>query len=103
MSSRSANERYRPESGFAECPNIAGGIPPAFRNHLVPTACDTPASIAASSLAKPAATAAKTVVAHCVQPPVVDQVTAMALSRTDPNVAFDCSCNLPHPGVATIV
>ena len=34
-------------------------MPPAFRNHLVPTACDTPASIAASSLAKPAAIAAQ--------------------------------------------
>src|SRR4051794_20422811 len=29
--SRSANERYRPESGFAETPNIAGGIPPALQ------------------------------------------------------------------------
>ena len=27
ISSRSANERYRPESGFAESPNIAGGMP----------------------------------------------------------------------------
>jgi hypothetical protein len=35
--------------------NIAGGIPPAFRNHLVPTGCDTPASSAASSLLSPAA------------------------------------------------
>ena len=54
-SSRSANDRCRPESGFADRPNIAGGMPPAFRNHLVPTACGTPASIAASSLDKPAA------------------------------------------------
>jgi len=59
ISSRSANERYRPESGFADRPNIAGGMPPAFRNHLVPTACDTPTSTAASSLALPAAIAAQ--------------------------------------------
>ena len=57
ISSRSANERYRPESGFAEDLNIAGGMPPAFRNHLVPTGCDTPASTAASSLLIPAAIA----------------------------------------------
>src|SRR5215210_7115414 len=30
-------------------------MPPAFRNHLVPTAGDTPASTAASSLERPAA------------------------------------------------
>src|SRR3954469_23425398 len=59
LSSRSANERYRPESGLAEGPNIAGGMPPAFRNHLVPTAGDTSASTAASSLAMPAAIAAQ--------------------------------------------
>jgi putative transposase len=34
-------------------------MPPAFRNHLVPTACDTPASTAASSLAMPTAIAAQ--------------------------------------------
>jgi hypothetical protein len=55
ISSRSANDRYRPESGFAENLNIAGGMPPAFRNNLVPTGCDTPASSAASSLLSPAA------------------------------------------------
>ncbi|MER8716417.1 integrase core domain-containing protein [Mesorhizobium sp. M1295] len=57
ISSRSTKDRYRPESGFAEDLNIAGGIPPAFRNHLVPTGCDTPASSAASSLLSPAAIA----------------------------------------------
>src|SRR3954467_12047256 len=59
ISSRSANERYRPESGFADGLDIDGGIPPAFLNHRVPTACDTPASTAASSLARPAAIAAQ--------------------------------------------
>ncbi|MES0101784.1 integrase core domain-containing protein [Mesorhizobium sp. M0019] len=57
ISSRSTKDRYRPESGFAEDLNIAGGIPPAFRNHLVPTGCDTPASSAASSPLSPAAIA----------------------------------------------
>jgi hypothetical protein len=59
ISSRSANERYRPESGFADSPNITGGMPPAFRNHLVPTACGTPAPTAAFSLDIPAAIAAQ--------------------------------------------
>src|ERR1700742_3834230 len=48
---------YRPESGFAEDLKIEGGMPPAFRNNLGPTACDTPASNAASSLLAPAAIA----------------------------------------------
>ena len=34
-------------------------MPPAFRNHRVPTACDTPTPAAASSLAAPAAIAAQ--------------------------------------------
>jgi putative transposase len=55
ISSRSANDRYRPESGFAENLNIGGGMPPAFRNNLYPTGCDTPASSAAASLLSPAA------------------------------------------------
>src|SRR3954451_607057 len=57
ISSRSANERERPESGFADGLNIAGGRPPAFRNHRVPTAGGTSAAAAASSLARPAAIA----------------------------------------------
>jgi hypothetical protein len=57
ISSRSANERYRPESGIAEDLKIAGGMPPAFRNSLGPTACDTPALSAASSLLIPTAIA----------------------------------------------
>jgi putative transposase len=57
ISSRSPNDRYRPESGFAEDLNITGGMPPAFRNNLVPTGWDTPASSAASSLLSPVAIA----------------------------------------------
>jgi hypothetical protein len=55
MSSRSVNDKYLPDSGFAAGLNIAGGIPPASRNHLVPTGCDTPALIAAASLLIPVA------------------------------------------------
>src|SRR4051794_23893306 len=57
ISSRSASDRYRPESGFDEGASAAGGMPPASRNHRVPTAGDTPARHAASSLARPAAIA----------------------------------------------
>jgi putative transposase len=39
--------------------NIAGGMPPAFRNHRAPTASGTPAAAPASSLDKPAAIAAQ--------------------------------------------
>lgn len=35
--------------------NIAGGMPPVFRNNLVPTGCDIPAPSAASSLVIPCA------------------------------------------------
>jgi hypothetical protein len=38
---------------LAESLNIAGGMPPAFRNILVPTGCDIPAASAASSLVIP--------------------------------------------------
>lgn len=47
------------ESGFAEGLDTAGGMPPASRNHRVPTACDTPTPIAASPLARPVAIAAQ--------------------------------------------
>ena len=38
---------------------MTGGIPPASRNHRVPTGCDTPASTAASSLDSPRLIAAQ--------------------------------------------
>ncbi|WP_271612218.1 integrase core domain-containing protein, partial [Bradyrhizobium sp. CCBAU 21362] len=66
----STNERYRPESGLAEDLNIAGGMPPAFRNHLVPTGCDTPASSAASSLLSPLAIACQNL--FCSSRPAAD-------------------------------
>ena len=36
-----------------------GGIPPNCRNHLVPTGCETPASLAASALDAPRAIASQ--------------------------------------------
>ena len=54
-SSRSANDRYRPDDGFDDGASVVGGMPPALRNHRTPTGADTPAPIAASSLDKPPA------------------------------------------------
>jgi hypothetical protein len=50
ISSRSANDRYRPEGAFDDRASVDGGMPPASRNQRDPTACDTPTPIAASSL-----------------------------------------------------
>jgi putative transposase len=55
ISSRSANDRYRPDGG----PRATDGIPPPSRNHRTPTAADTPAWAAASSLDSPRAIAAQ--------------------------------------------
>src|ERR1700730_16039591 len=63
ISSRSANERQRPDGGFDDCEKCVGGMPPAPRNHLTPTAGDTPASTAASSLERPEAIALQ----NCLQ------------------------------------
>src|SRR3954452_18949977 len=58
-SSRSANDRYRSDGGFADGANILGDMPPASRNQRAPTAGDTPTSIAAASLDRPTAIAAQ--------------------------------------------
>src|SRR3954471_12355511 len=58
-SSRSANDRYRSDGGFADGANILGDKPPASRNQRAPTAGDTPTSIAAASLDRPTAIAAQ--------------------------------------------
>src|SRR3989449_6110934 len=58
--SRSVNDRYRPDSGGAEGIRCDAAMPPASRNHRVPTAGDTPALTAASSLECPVAIAAQT-------------------------------------------
>src|SRR6185437_13087650 len=55
--SRSVNARYRPDGGGADGLRCDAAMPPASRNHRVPTAGDTPASAAASSLGRPAAIA----------------------------------------------
>lgn len=55
MSSRSANDRKRPDVDGAN----DGLTPPAWRNHRVPTACDTPIPTAASSELTPRAIAAQ--------------------------------------------
>src|SRR5205085_12383721 len=57
ISSRSANDRYRPDGGAAEDLNIAGGMPPAFRNNLLPITSDTPARSAEASMLSPVAIA----------------------------------------------
>jgi putative transposase len=51
------NARYRPDGGGADGLRCDAAMPPASRNHRVPTAGDTPASAAASSLGRPAAIA----------------------------------------------
>jgi hypothetical protein len=105
ISSRFANERYRPDSGFADGRNIAGGMPPASRNNLVPTACDIPTWTAASSLAIPAAIAAQNRPpdAHLVLPPPGDLVRTMAFDQTDPNAACASSSQVLLQGVATTI
>src|SRR3954453_7029205 len=59
ISSRSANDRERPDSGFDDGARWDGGMPPALRNQRALTAGDTPAPTAASSLEHPAAMAAQ--------------------------------------------
>src|SRR4029453_8469938 len=51
--SRSPRDKYRPVVGGDDGERCDGGMPPCSRNHLVPTACDTPAICAASSLEHP--------------------------------------------------
>src|SRR4029450_8226187 len=55
--SRSPSDKYRPVVGGDDGERCDGGMPPCSRNHFVPTACDTPAICAASSLEHPAAIA----------------------------------------------
>jgi len=57
--SPTVSDRYRSDGGFADGATILGGMPPASRNQRAPTAGDTPTSIAAASLDRPAAIAAQ--------------------------------------------
>src|SRR5215211_7498034 len=61
MSSRSAKDRYRPDTVGAR----EGLTPPACRNHRTPTADDTPISSAASSELTPRAIAAQNRTRSC--------------------------------------
>ena len=54
-SSRSAKDKYRSDRGFDDGVSVLGGMPPASRNHRVPTACDTSCANRRSSLDRPAA------------------------------------------------
>jgi hypothetical protein len=55
ISSRSVNDRYRPDGAAS----VTVGMPPPSPNHRTPTAADTPAAAAASSLETPPAIAAQ--------------------------------------------
>jgi hypothetical protein len=55
ISSRSAKDKKRPNTGA----NVSDGIPPDSRNHRAPTADDTPACAAASSVHDPRAIASQ--------------------------------------------
>jgi len=100
-SSRSASDRYRPESGFADRLNIAGGMPPAFR-----TICsdslrhNTGRNRRRPHLPCPAAMAAQPspLIASCT---AVDLVTTMAAAQIVPNAVFDWPSHLLPQGVAT--
>ena len=59
LSSRSAKVSYRRESGLDERDKWEGAIPPVSRNQRVPTGCDIPTAIAASSLERTSATSAQ--------------------------------------------
>jgi hypothetical protein len=97
-----ANDTYRPDTAA----NVIAGIPPAWRNHRQPTADDTPATAAASSLDDP--------------PSVASQKRTRSSRRAVegrpgdpmwPRIARICCCRLPTPiaerlqprGVATTV
>ena len=67
-----------------------GGMPPALRNHRAPTAGDTPAPTAASSLERPAAISSPELTAILTprhRGPA--RRAATRLARTDPNAASD--------------
>src|SRR4051812_33535350 len=89
ISSRSANTRYRSDGGFADGASVVGGMPPASRNQRPPTAGDTPASIAAASLDRPAA-------GSPAAPRLVGQATpATRLVAPDPSAVSQPSSQPP--------
>lgn len=87
--SRSANDRYRPVGAAADGERCEGGIPPHSRNHLVPTAGDTPANSAASSLEHPAAIASQNGRRSALCSTVAALVSATSLALRDlPSVSW---------------
>src|SRR6185369_7581129 len=94
--SRSANERYRLESGLADGLNIDGGRPPAFLNHRVPTAPAThlPRLRHPHSPYRPQSPP-RTAGSRRVLSPVGDQVRTAA---PVPTAAFDFASQLPFRG-----
>lgn len=100
ISSRSANERLRPERGLAEDLNIAGGVPPAFRNNVLPTGCDNLASSAAWSVLC-GNRLPKSCSAPCVPPHTAGQAMTIALVLTVANVDLQRSSRPATSGVAT--
>nr|WP_271519463.1 hypothetical protein [Bradyrhizobium sp. CCBAU 53380] len=82
---------------MAEDLNIAGGMPPAFRNNLLPTGCDMPASNAASSLLCPVAIALQNLFCSS-RPRTAGLAMAMALVLTVPNVDLQLSSQPPTSG-----
>src|SRR5690242_14664880 len=94
ISSRSANERYRPDSGFADGRNIAGGMPPPFGTILILQAATS--QLAAQHLHSPCLPRSppRTGAAHLVLPPPGDLVRTIAPDRTGPNAACASSSQL---------
>ena len=92
-SSRSANDRYRPDGAFDDGPSAAGGMPPASRNHRAPTAGDTPAHTPAFSLDWPAAIA--------VQNRRRSSHRATGGRPGDPNLARRARSERRRPAIAT--
>ncbi|MGY4356268.1 hypothetical protein ACVWZR_005325 [Bradyrhizobium sp. i1.3.1] len=85
ISSRSINERYRPE------------------DNLLPTGCDNPASSAASSLLSPAAIAAKIYSVHCAYNRGPSWPWQWGSSRPRRSAHYNVHRNLETPSVATTV
>ncbi|UPK20325.1 hypothetical protein IVA73_04145 [Bradyrhizobium sp. 131] len=73
-------------------------MPPAFRNNLLPTGCDNPASNAASSLLCPVAIAFQIYSVHRVLQQKAGLAMAMALVLTAPNVDLQLSSQPPTSG-----
>ncbi|MCK1271565.1 hypothetical protein IVB49_28705, partial [Bradyrhizobium sp. 84] len=81
---------------MAEDLNIDGGMPPAFRNNLLPTGCDNPASSAAASALWQSPSKIYSV--HRVLQQKAGLALAMVLVLTAPNVDLQLSSQPPTSG-----